>query len=192
MWESAFGIPDHLFMRGDVPMTKEEIRAISLSKMRLKRDSTVWDIGAGTGAVSIEAALYCNKGRVYAVEKKQEARELIRQNAGAFGVGNLIIVPGEAAEVILELPEPDRVFIGGTGDMMEDIFEIVTERISKGGIIVVNSITLETAYFAQKFLACRGFEVETILVSIAASKKAGGKTMMLARNPVYIITAVKV
>ncbi|MDN5301520.1 MAG: cobalt-precorrin-6B (C15)-methyltransferase [Thermoanaerobacteraceae bacterium] len=188
MWEYAFGIPDGLFVRGDVPMTKEEVRAISLSKLRLKKDFTVWDIGAGTGAVSVEAALYCKEGRVYAVEKDEKALKLIRQNTGAFGTLNLTAVPGEAPEVLFDLPDPDRVFIGGSGGKIAEILTVVMQRLKAGGVIVINAVTMETVHRAQEFLYAGGYEVETILVNVARSVRVGGSTLMQARNPVFILS----
>lgn len=188
MWEYAFGIPDGLFIKEDVPMTKEEVRAISLSKLRLKKDFTVWDIGAGTGAVSVEAALYCKEGRVYAVEKDEKALKLIRQNAGAFGTLNLTAVPGEAPEVLIDLPDPDRVFIGGSGGKIAEILTVVMQRLKAGGVIVINAVTMETVHRAQEFLYAGGYEVETILVNVARSVRVGGSTLMQARNPVFILS----
>ncbi|MDI3481367.1 MAG: cobalt-precorrin-6B (C15)-methyltransferase [Tepidanaerobacteraceae bacterium] len=189
MWEYAFGIPDSLFIRGDVPMTKEEVRTLSLSKLRLKKDFTVWDIGAGTGSVSVEAALYCSEGRVYAIEKNDEALKLIRQNAEAFGTSNLTAVPGKAPEALCHLPDPDRVFIGGSGGKIEDILALVMRRLKPGGVIVINAVTLETVHRAKDCLSGGGYEVETILVNISKSMRAGGSTLMQARNPVFILSA---
>ncbi|MCR4429579.1 MAG: precorrin-6Y C5,15-methyltransferase (decarboxylating) subunit CbiT [Tepidanaerobacteraceae bacterium] len=170
-------------------MTKEEVRVISLSKLRLKKDFTVWDIGAGTGSVSVEAALYCTEGRIYAVEKDENAFELIRQNAEAFGISNLTVVPGDAPEALFDLPPPDRVFIGGSGGKMEEILALVKKRLKQGGIVVINAITLETVHRAQDCLCAGGYEVEAILVNVSRSARVGGSHIMQALNPVFILSA---
>lgn len=183
------GIPDEYFIRGNVPMTKQEIRALSISKLRLKKDSIIWDIGAGTGSVSIEAALISREGVVYSIERSEEAAELIKANAEKFNAGNINVVLGEAPDAILKLPQPDRIFIGGTGESTQQIFNAATKKIKDDGIIIINSITLDTAYVAENHFKRFGFYVETICVNISVSQSAGDKTMMIARNPVYIITA---
>lgn len=189
MQQHSIGIPDALFVRGEVPITKEEIRVISLSKLRLNRDSIVWDIGAGTGSISIESALYCSEGQVYAIEKNPKAVGLLTINSTAFGATNLRIIQGVAPEALESLPRPDRVFMGGSGEHTEGILNKVVECMQPPGTVVINSITLETASLALKFLESRGYDVEMICVNISTSKKAGSKTMMIARNPVYILSA---
>ncbi len=189
MWQYGFGIPDELFIRGDVPMTKQEIRAIALSKMRLKQDSIVWDIGAGTGSISIESAVYCKQGKAFAIEKDADAISLIKKNRDAFGTRNLEIAIGEAPEALANLPTPDRIFIGGTGDKTREVLNAAVNRLSSGGIIVVTAITTETVYMVQEFFKAHSWNLDMILVNIAVSRNAGQKTLMLARNPVYILTA---
>lgn len=189
MYQYDNGISDALFVRGEAPMTKEEIRVISLSKLKLRRDSIVWDIGAGTGSVSIEAALYCSEGEVFAVEQNPKAIGLLTINSTAFGVKNLRIIEGKAPGALGALPNPDRVFIGGSGEHTKEILNKVLETIQPTGIVVVNSITLDTSYTALQFFERRGLTHEMICVNISASKKAGKKTMMIARNPVYILSA---
>ncbi|MCX6089250.1 MAG: precorrin-6Y C5,15-methyltransferase (decarboxylating) subunit CbiT [Candidatus Atribacteria bacterium] len=170
-------------------MTKEEVRAISLSKLRLKKNSTVWDIGSGTGSVSVESALYCSEGLVYAVERNEKALELLRQNAKMFGTNNLVPIQGQAPEILFRLPTPDRVFIGGSGGKIKEILEIVRQNLRVGGVIVINAIILETICQAQDFFSTGGFEVEMIYVNIAKSSKVGSSAMLLAGNPVFIISA---
>ncbi|AIS51529.1 cobalt-precorrin-6Y C(15)-methyltransferase [Thermoanaerobacter kivui] len=185
------GIPDEYFIRGNVPMTKEEIRALSISKLRLKEDSIIWDIGAGTGSVSIEAALISKKGVVYSIEKEEEGIALVKENIKRFNVENIVVVAGEAPDALLDLPSPDRIFVGGTGDKMYQIFDIAAAKLKEDGIITVNGITLDTAYSAHNYFKQRGYSVQTICVNVSVSKEAGDKTIMTARNPVYIITAKK-
>ncbi len=176
MWQYGFGIPDELFIRGNVPMTKQEIRVLTLSKMRLKNDSIVWDIGAGTGSVSVEAAVHCKQGRVFAIEKNPEAVELLKENRNTFRLKNMEIVCGRAPDALLNLPCPDRIFIGGTGDFTEEILKTAAERLAPCGIIVANA---------------RCWDEDITLANISTSKQVKGKTMMLAHNPIYIFAARK-
>ena len=191
-WEySTPGIPDHLFVRGDVPMTKEEIRAVSISKLRLKNNSIVYDIGAGTGSVSIECGLICKYGQVYAVEKDNEGLELIEKNAGKFGVQNISIVNGEAPAALNGLTLPDRIFIGGTGGNMGEIINWIS-KVCTDVRIVANTVTIESTYEAIEGLKSRGFRnIETVNLSVSRSREAGGKHLMVAANPIYIISADK-
>jgi precorrin-6Y C5,15-methyltransferase (decarboxylating) len=185
------GLPDHCFVRGDVPMTKEEIRAVSLSKLRLRMNDIVYDIGAGTGAVTIEAALRCQNGRVYALEKNPVALALILENLRRFGVTNARAIQGEAPAVLAGLPEPDRVFIGGTGGKLPEIVKQLG-NLPKPFRVVINSVTLETTAAALDSLAQNGFRhIETVTVNIARSQPAGGKQIMKAMNPVTVISAEK-
>lgn len=192
VWEfKNSSIPDGMFIRGKVPMTKEEVRALSISRLRLMTDSTVLDIGAGTGSVSIECALRCSKGKIYAVEKNPEALELIRQNALKFGAGNMQIIGGQAPDALKGLPEPDRVFIGGSSGNMEALIAWVSE-IGRNVRIVMNAVTPESLYEALRGLEKNEFEdIEVTSVSIARGRLAGGKHLMEALNPVYIISAEK-
>lgn len=190
MWQYMTpGIPDEYFVRGNVPMTKEEIRVLSISKLRLKEDSVIWDIGAGTGSVSVETALISKKGVVYSIEKEEEGVRLINENIKKFNVENIVVVDGLAPDALLDLPSPDRVFIGGTGDKMYQIFDIVTTKLKEDGVVVVNGITLDTVYSAHRYFKQRLFTVQTICVNVSVSKEAGNKTMMVSQNPVYIISA---
>lgn len=191
-WEySTPGIPDHLFVRGNVPMTKEEIRAVSISKLKLKNDSIVYDIGAGTGSVSIECSLICKYGQVYAIEKDSEGIELIGKNAGKFGARNVSIISGEAPEALEGLPRPDRIFIGGTGGSMGEILGWIG-RECPDVRVVVNTITIESTYEAIDGLKSRGFcNMEIVNLSVSRSREAGGKHLMIAANPIYIISAEK-
>lgn len=184
------GIPDEDFVRGDVPMTKQEIRVISLSKLCLEKSSILLDIGAGTGSLSVEAAMMLENGRVLAVERNKEAVDLIKENAARFNVKNLEVVHGIAPDVIGD-KNFDRVFIGGSGGNLEKIFQYIDGRIPKDGVIVVNAITLETLETTKRFFASHDFSYEIIQVSLARGKSVGRSTMMKALNPVFIITGKK-
>lgn len=184
------GITDDEFTRGKVPMTKEEIRAISLAKLKLKEDSVVWDIGAGTGSVTVECALMVPRGKVTAFEKNTEAVALIQKNCMEFGLQNVIIIEGKIEETIenQEL-SCDRVFLGGSGQ----IDFILGKLSNKQNIrIVINSVTLETTYEAMKQLDQYGYQkIECISVNLSKSVPAGTKHRMQALNTVMIISGEK-
>lgn len=191
-WQFATpGIPDHLFIRGNVPMTKEEVRAAAISKLRLKSDSVVYDIGAGTGSVSVECGLICRYGLVYAIEKDCEGIELIEKNAVKFSVQNVNIVSGTAPVVLAGLPQPDRIFIGGTGGNMPEILDWIS-RVCADVRVVANTVTIESTYEAIDGLKCRGFDnIEIVNLSVSRNRDVGGKNLMVAANPIYIISADK-
>ncbi|MGI6006870.1 MAG: precorrin-6A reductase [Ruminococcus sp.] len=182
------GIPDERFLRDKVPMTKEEIREISLSKLRLKRDSVVYDVGAGTGSVSVEMALMADLGRVYAVEKKKEAVELLHRNRMQFQVPHLEIIEGLAPDACRDLPVPTHAFIGGSSGNLKEIMELLLEK-NPGIRIVINCITLETVAEALECLRTLPVK-DTDIVSVSAgkSKEVGRYHMMMGLNPVYIIS----
>lgn len=184
----ACGLADEEFIRGQVPMTKREIRAVALSILAPLEGDVCWDVGAGTGSVSVEMALLCPKGRVYAVERKEEAVELIGQNRDQFGLVNLEIQSGQAPEALEPLPAPDRVFIGGSGKHMEAILRLILEKNPKA-VVVITAIALETAAEGIKLMEALGFSsVDAVSISTARSKKAGPYHMMMGQNPVTIIS----
>ncbi len=184
------GIPDAEFLRGSVPMTKEEVRSVSLSKMRLKKDSIVYDIGAGTGSVSVEAAVCVTKGRVYAVECNLEALDLIKQNARKFQLDNISVIEGMAPEAMKELPPPDVVFIGGSKGRLREILNVVmAKNKNKNTRVVVNAITLET--ISETLTCCKELPViedEILELQVSKSGSIGSYHMMRANNPIYIIS----
>lgn len=182
------GLDDDLFLRGKVPMTKSEVRSISLSKLRLHKDAVVWDIGAGTGSVSIEAALLARDGSVYAIEKKDEAIELLEQNKRKFGTDNLKIIKGLAPEALQNLPVPTHAFIGGSSGNLRQILEVLLKQNPKVRI-VINAIALETVAEAMQCLKTMAFtDVDIAQVSVAKGKKLGSYEMMMGQNPVYIFS----
>lgn len=184
----ACGLADEEFIRGQVPMTKREIRAVAMSILAPLEGDVCWDVGAGTGSVSVEMALLCPKGRVYAVERKEEAVELIGQNRDQFGLVNLEIQSGQAPEALEPLPSPDRVFIGGSGKHMEAILRLILEKNPKA-VVVITAIALETAAEGIKLMEALGFSsVDAVSISTARSKKAGPYHMMMGQNPVTIIS----
>ena len=182
------GLDDDLFLRGKVPMTKSEVRSISLSKLRLHKDAVVWDVGAGTGSVSIEAASLAKDGVVYAIEKKDEAIDLLEQNKRKFGTDNLEIIKGLAPEALEGLPAPTHAFIGGSSGNLKEILEVFLEQNPRVRV-VINAIALETVAEAMQCLKSMAFtDVDIAQVSVAKGKKLGSYEMMMGQNPVYIFS----
>ena len=179
---------DEWFIRGDIPMTKSEVRAVSIFKLELCRDSIVYDIGAGTGSVSVEAALQVPEGHVYAFEQKEEGCALIRANAEKAGLNNLTVVPGKAPESLKGYPAPDRVFLGGSSGNMEEILDLVTE-MNPAVQMVVNVIALESLSQAMAWFQKKGWEPEVVCMQVSRAAKRGPYHMMQAQNPIYILTA---
>lgn len=188
--KKVFSIKDDEFIRGKVPMTKSEIRAITIGKLQLEENSKVIDIGAGTGAISIEIASIVEKGKVYAIEKKDEALELIAKNKKHFNINNLEIIKGLAPDDLKDISDVDRVFIGGSSGNMEDIINWSYENLSNEGKIVINTITIENAYKAINSLKQNEFkDIDIVHVNISKGKSVGDLTMMIGTNPIYIISA---
>lgn len=183
-------IRDEEFVRGDVPMTKEEIRLVSIGKLGLSGEALVYDVGAGTGSVSVEMALQIPKGHVYAVEKKAEAVELIHTNKKKFYADNLTIVEGTAPEILRELPAPTHVFIGGSAGNMREIITCVREK-NPDVRMVLNLITLENLSTVCQ-MAQEGIleeeKLEITQICAARSRKLGACHMMTGLNPIYIVT----
>ncbi len=186
------GLPDDAFeqrrpVRGQI--TKAEVRAVSLYRLGLRQDSVVWDIGAGTGSVSVEAALISHKGVVYAVERDEDSIALLQHNVSRWGPGNVHIVCGEAPEALEALPDPDSVFVGGSGGRLAEILDSAAQRLRPEGHIVVNLATLERAQEALHHLRGLGLESEIVMISAARGKVMGdGATRLEALNPVFIVT----
>jgi len=187
----AFGIPEEEFAHRRGLITKQEIRAIALSKLRLFEGSTLWDIGAGSGSVSIEASFLARRGKVFAIEREPEQIKLLKENVRKFEAWNVEVIRAEAPEGLGELPDPDAVFIGGSGGRMEEILDIVCRRLKSGGRIVANAATLESVNAAVDGLKKRGFEVEIALVNVARSKAVADLTRLQALNPVFVITGFR-
>jgi len=196
MWNyKTPGIPDEYFERTEnVPITKEEVRTIQISKARLKPGQTVYDIGCGSGSISIEAAFQVeSSGKVLAIDYDENAIELTKKNMYKFGLSNISVIFGNAKEKILELEEADAIFIGGTGGDTKEIVEISQNKLKSGGRIVIGTILIETLYSVLQILDKLQFEsVDITQVTIAKSRKTSTGTMMLSRNPVTIISATKV
>ena len=182
------GIPDEEFIRGDVPMTKSEVRTISMAKLDLPTNAVVYDIGAGTGSVSIECAWAAYDGQIYAIEKEADAAELIRQNKVKFRTDNLHVIEGLAPDALAELPAPTHVFIGGSSGNLREILTVLLEK-NPDVRFVLNAVTVETQTEAAECAKEFGFrEYETVSVNISRSRKVGRYHMMTAQNPVSVIT----
>ena len=179
---------DEWFIRGEIPMTKSEVRAVSVSRLELQTNSIVYDIGAGTGSVSVEAALKVPKGHVYAFEQKEEGCALIRANAEKAGLTNLTVVPGKAPESLAGYPAPDRVFLGGSSGNMEEILDLVTE-LNPAVQLVINVIALESLNQAMAWFQKKGWEPEVVCMQVSRAAKRGPYHMMQAQNPIYILAA---
>lgn len=185
------GLSDELFIRSKVPMTKQEVRSVSISKLMPEIADIIYDIGAGTGSCSIELALQAEEGKVWAFEKNPLAVELLEKNKTLFSVENLEIVAGEASEQIIKMPAPDCVFIGGSGGNLCKMLDTIYSKNSNCRI-VMNAITIETLievveYYKEKDL----YELDIVNVFAARGKKLGAYNLMMAQNPVYIMTALK-
>ena len=185
---STHGIKDECFIRGKAPMTKEEVRTVSLMKLGLSEDSVCYDVGAGTGSVAVEMALRAHQGKVYAIEKKEDALALILENKKKFAADNLEIVGGCAPEAMEELPVPTHAFIGGSSGNLKDIIRLLLNKNPEVKI-VINCITLETVGEAMEAIREFDFQERDIVqMSVSRSKEVGRYPMMMGENPIYIFT----
>ncbi len=182
------GIPDEFFVRGEVPMTKEEIRSVILSKLKLKDRLTVYDIGAGTGSISIEISFQLKEGKIYAVEKEEKAVNLIEKNKKVFNRKNIEIIKGVAPDVLKNLPSVNRVFIGGSNGNLKEILDIVDQKLLKNGIIVITAVTLNTLNSAITHLERLDYDLNICNIAVTRTKKIKNYHMLNALNPIYIIT----
>ena len=182
-------VSDEEFIRGKVPMTKEEVRAVSIARLRLTKDAVVWDVGAGTGSVSVEAARCGNRIRVYAVEKNPEALELILANRRRFRADGIRIIAGEAPEVLKTLEAPTHLFVGGSSGNLKEILSCAVEKNDQVRI-VINAISLETVKEVMEAVE-EGLlkHPEITQISVSRSRELGRYHMMTGQNPVYIISA---
>ena len=181
-------VRDGMLTRAKVPMTKEEVRWVSVSRLAVRPRDTVWDVGAGTGAVTLELARKASDGLVYAVERKPEAVALLHENRRRLGGYNVQIVEGAAPDALEALPAPDCVFVGGSGGAMRRILEIAKQK-NPAVRVVVNAIALETLHETQAALSALGFaDVEITQLSAARGRSVGAYTMMTANNPVFILS----
>lgn len=184
------GIEDEVFLRDEVPMTKQEVRAAIIGKLKVKEQGIYWDVGAGTGSVAIELALQAVQGQVYAVESNPVACRLIQANRQRLGAYNLTVVEGKAPDSLKNLPVPDGVFIGGTKGQLAPILDAILGK-NPHVHICITAIALETLASAMKDLTERGLEPQVSQISVSRSKQVGNYHMMMGQNPVFLITVQK-
>lgn len=186
------GIPDEEFIRGKVPMTKEAVRILTISKCQISETDVVCDIGAGTGSLSIEAALQADMGKVYAIEKNSEAVELIKRNKAKFKVENLEVIEAYAPEGLDNIPCIDVAIVGGSGSNLDKILDVIDEKLAIRGRIVINCITIQTINQCLEYMRKRSdYSYEAIQVQVSQMIQAGPYDMPRANNPVYIVTCIK-
>ena len=191
----SLGLPDDAFAQkrpNKGLITKSEVRAVSLYHLGLRRNSVIWDVGAGTGSVAIEVAHIAHEGKTYAIERDSESLEHLKQNVDEFGQGNIEIVSGEAPESLDDLPDPDSVFIGGSGCRFLEILDYCQSRLNQPGRIVVNLATMERAIEALHYLRSLDMQTELLTVSISRGKEMpDGATRLEALNPVFVVVSIK-
>lgn len=191
MRKTVHGLDDSLFLRGKAPMTKQEIRAISISKLQPKPTDVVYDIGAGTGSCSVELALQVPQGKLYAFEQKDEALALLALNKERFQCANMEIIAGEASEKLAQTPVPDCVFIGGSSGNMGKMLDEIYARNAVCRV-VINVIALETLCTVVEYYKDKAeYALDVVQIASAYNKKLGRYNLMMAQNPIYIITALK-
>lgn len=188
----ALGLPDDAFEQrrpNKGQITKREVRAVSLYSLGLRHDSVVWDIGAGTGSVSVEAALIASEGQVYAIERDTDSLPLLEANVVNLGSDNIHIVNGEAPAALKSLPNPDSVFIGGSGGNLSEILEYANARLKPNGVIVVNLAVLERTSETYNLLKKLGLTAEiTQVASSRGNEMPDGAVRLEALNPVFIVS----
>lgn len=189
--QQRLGIPEEKFYRQrEGFITKLEVRAVSLAKLALTENSIVWDIGAGSGAISIEASFLAYRGSIFAIEKSADAVAIIRKNVRRFGRHNIQVVRVSAPDRLEDLPAPDAIFVGGSGGRMAEIISAAGVRLKPGGRVVVNVVTLETLHRTIEALQASGFTFEVTLVNVARSTNVIELTRFEALNPIFVITGV--
>jgi precorrin-6Y C5,15-methyltransferase (decarboxylating) len=189
------GLPEEAFAHRQGMITKSEVRAVSLARLRLRDSGVLWDVGAGCGSVAIEAAALCPGGQVFAVERDPAQLTYLEENRRRFGAGNVTVVTGQAPDALSELVSPDAVFIGGSGGALEAILRVAMERLQLGGRIILNLVTLEHLEQALAVARTDGWACEVTQISVARSAvtakpesgEAGGLTRLAALNPVFIV-----
>ncbi len=194
MWQyKTPGIPDENFLReAHIPITKEEIRAIQISKARICPGYVIYDVGCGSGSLSVEAALQVGQaGKVYSIDVNLDAINLTRKNLSKFSITNASVIHGNAKDKLFDLPTSDVIFIGGTGIDTTKIIEICYRKLKQGGRIVMGIILLETLFNALNTINRLFASIDITQVIISKNRQLSIGTMMLSRNPITIISASK-
>ena len=182
------GLPEEVLTHQAGLITKVEVRAVALAKLRLLPGQVLWDVGAGCGSVGLEASLLTPDGKIFAVERHPERAVQIEANRDKFGVHNLEVVCGPAPVCLAQLPDPQRVFVGGGGPEVGAIVREALRRLTPGGRVVVSAALLETLEAARNVLTAAGWEVEVVHLQVSRSHPLAGGTTLQALNPVWIIT----
>lgn len=190
---TEIGIRDEEFIRGDVPMTKQEIRILALAKARIHSRDIIYDIGAGTGSISIEAARLTPDGSVFALERNPKAIDLIYRNAEKFGIDNLTVMETTAPEGMEHLPVADVIFIGGSGGDMTEILRAADLGLTPGGRIVITCITIQTLMACIFYMRehSDAYSYETLQIQATRLEQVGDYDMAKAMNPIFIMTCQK-
>lgn len=191
----GLGIPDEEFIRGKVPMTKQEIRILTIAKANIQPGDTVVDVGAGTGSLTCEAAIQAGPtGRVFGIERKPEAVELIKANAAKFELANIQVIEAVAPEGMDILPELDVAIIGGSGSKLPVILDKIDALLKTGGRIILNCITVQTLMQCLDYMRNHKekYNYETIQVQVNRWEQIGPYDMAKATNPIFIVTCVKI
>jgi precorrin-6Y C5,15-methyltransferase (decarboxylating) len=191
-WEPpTLGRPDEQYSHQAGLITKEEVRAVAVAKLRLRPNQTLWDLGAGCGAVGLEASALLWRGRVVAVERNPDRAALIQENQRKFGAANLEVVLGELPGVMDGLPAPDRIFVGGGGSALEAIVRRGVERLSSSGIMVVSAVQLSSLEIGRATMADSGLSTEVVQIQVNRGRRLGSGEYLQALNPVWLITGLK-
>lgn len=185
------GIEDDQFIRGSIPMTKQEIRMVVLCKAKIASRDIVIDIGAGTGSLSIEAALLAPKGKIYAIEREAEGIELIKQNASKFGIHNIEMINQSAPEALTDLPKADVIFVGGSGGKLASILTGCEDLLQVGGRLLITAVTAETLTNSLAVVQEQSYVVDCSQIQVSRLKKVGKSHMFQALNPIFIIACTK-
>jgi precorrin-6Y C5,15-methyltransferase (decarboxylating) len=186
------GLPDEAFMPrrpGTSTMTKREVRAVTLANLELCQDTVLWDIGSGTGSVAIEAARLANRGHVYAIECDPGALAALESNCQSLQATNVTIVVGRAPQVLRGLPEPDAIFVGGSGGVLLSVLKVAMQHLRAGGVLVVNLASFEHLAEAADYIRKANWSLECTMVNIARTQPILDITRFAALNPVFILTA---
>ncbi|MEW8955076.1 precorrin-6Y C5,15-methyltransferase (decarboxylating) subunit CbiT [Clostridium sp.] len=190
-------IKDEEFIRGKCPMTKEDIRILSVGKLNLEENSKVIDVGSGTGSITVQCAKLLREGTVYSIERDEEAFNITKENVEKFNCRNVVTIKGEALEILNNLKEDKNnissfasIFIGGSGGDIKEIIEVSSELLKANGTMVLNFITLNNAYKAIEILRDLHFKIDITLANI--SKNREDTYMMISNNPIFILQGIKI
>ena len=180
-------LPDRCFERSQIPMTKAFVRSSAVAALNIRKNGVCWDIGCGSGSVSVEMAYRCQDGAVYAFDKEPEAIRLTETNAVHFFCDHIIAEEGTCPEILLNAPNPDHVFIGGSSGKLRGIFDIIAMKNHEADI-VIPAVSLETLALASECFEAFNGTYEVVQIAVTETKKVGSHTMMHAQNPVFLVT----